>query len=103
MCMAVSQRGHERSQGSRCNGSASAKRLALDGASSARATLRPAHEHFASRPFFTYFACFSKIKFFITPHSQSQAKAFLLAYVPFCLFAHEFGREMLSRHSVPKD
>ena len=44
MCMAVPRRGRERSQGSRCSGSASAKRLALDGASSARATIRPAHE-----------------------------------------------------------
>jgi len=39
MCMAVSQRGHERGQGSRCSSSASAKRLALDGASFARAIL----------------------------------------------------------------
>ncbi len=31
--MAVPQHGRKRSQGSRCNGSASAKRLALDGAS----------------------------------------------------------------------
>ena len=41
MCMAVTRRGRARSPGSRCSSSAIAKRLALDGASSARATLRP--------------------------------------------------------------
>ena len=39
--MAVTRRGHERSQGARCTGSASAKHLALDGASFSRAPLRP--------------------------------------------------------------
>jgi hypothetical protein len=46
MCMAVIHRGHERSQGLRCNGSANAKRLALDGASPPAPTIRPAHEKF---------------------------------------------------------
>jgi hypothetical protein len=40
MCVAVPRRGRPRSQGARCSGSASAERLALDGAPSARATLR---------------------------------------------------------------
>src|SRR5271165_5271085 len=48
MCMAVTQRGRTRSQRSRCRRSVSAERLALDGASLARATLRPSHEHVSS-------------------------------------------------------
>ena len=82
MCMAVPRRGHERSQGSRCFSSTSAKRLALDGASSARATLRPAHEQLRSsrhpaQPCYSYL---------MSEHIQDERISTIEAYKAMFLF-----------------